>query len=92
MSNTNAPSQRVKSTDAGDGVRLITLDNPPVNALSYALSGELVPLIEAADKAIRSGHRVGTVTAKRPREFIPRSARRTGTADRCSPVSTRAPA
>ncbi|HEY0382664.1 MAG TPA: 3-hydroxyacyl-CoA dehydrogenase NAD-binding domain-containing protein [Candidatus Elarobacter sp.] len=40
----------MKSTDLGDGVRLITLDNPPVNALSYALSGELVPLIEAADK------------------------------------------
>jgi len=50
MSTTNAPSQRVKMTDLGDGVRLITLDNPPVNALSYALSGELVPLIEAADK------------------------------------------
>ena len=50
MSNINSTSQRVKSTDLGDGVRLITLDNPPVNALSYALSGELVPLIEAADK------------------------------------------
>jgi 3-hydroxyacyl-CoA dehydrogenase len=50
MSNINSTSQRVKMTDAGDGVRLITLDNPPVNALSYALSGELVPLIEAADK------------------------------------------
>jgi len=50
MSNTNATPQRVKSTDAGDGVLLITLDNPPVNALSYVLSGELVPLIEAADK------------------------------------------
>jgi len=49
MSNTNT-TQRVKMTDLGDGVRLITLDNPPVNALSYALSGELVPLIEAADK------------------------------------------
>jgi len=49
MINSNARSQRVKTTDLGDGVRLITLDNPPVNALSYALSGELVPLIEAAD-------------------------------------------
>ncbi|MEA2690321.1 MAG: 3-hydroxyacyl-CoA dehydrogenase, partial [Candidatus Eremiobacteraeota bacterium] len=47
MSNTTTP-QRVKSTDLGDGIRLITLDNPPVNALSYALSAELVPLIEAA--------------------------------------------
>jgi 3-hydroxyacyl-CoA dehydrogenase len=49
MSNSNT-TQRVNMTDLGDGVRLITLDNPPVNALSYALSGELVPLIEAADK------------------------------------------
>jgi 3-hydroxyacyl-CoA dehydrogenase len=48
MSNSTT-HQRVKSTDLGDGVRLITLDNPPVNALSYALSGELVPLIEAAN-------------------------------------------
>jgi 3-hydroxyacyl-CoA dehydrogenase len=40
----------VQATDLGDGVRLITLDNPPVNALSYALSGQLVPLVEAADK------------------------------------------
>ena len=40
MSNSNTP-QRVKTTDLGDGVRLITLDNPPVNALSFALSAEL---------------------------------------------------
>ncbi|MDQ2865970.1 MAG: 3-hydroxyacyl-CoA dehydrogenase NAD-binding domain-containing protein [Candidatus Eremiobacteraeota bacterium] len=30
------------------GTRTITLDNPPVNALSFALSAELVPFIEAA--------------------------------------------
>ncbi|HEY0395766.1 MAG TPA: 3-hydroxyacyl-CoA dehydrogenase NAD-binding domain-containing protein [Candidatus Elarobacter sp.] len=47
MSNTTTP-QRVKTSDLGDGVRLITLDNPPVNALSFALSAELVPLVEAA--------------------------------------------
>ncbi|GAC1657997.1 MAG: 3-hydroxyacyl-CoA dehydrogenase NAD-binding domain-containing protein [Candidatus Elarobacter sp.] len=40
----------MKTTDLGDGVRLLTLDNPPVNALSYALSAELVPLVEAAAK------------------------------------------
>jgi 3-hydroxyacyl-CoA dehydrogenase len=36
------------STHDRDGVRIITLDNPPVNSLSFALSGELVPIIEAA--------------------------------------------
>jgi 3-hydroxyacyl-CoA dehydrogenase len=45
---TTATPARVKSTDLGDGVRLLTLDNPPVNALGYALCGELVPLLEAA--------------------------------------------
>lgn len=35
-------------TEDHDGVRVITLDNPPVNSLSFALSAELVPLIEAA--------------------------------------------
>ncbi|HEY6236093.1 MAG TPA: 3-hydroxyacyl-CoA dehydrogenase NAD-binding domain-containing protein [Candidatus Elarobacter sp.] len=39
----------MKATDLGDGVRLITLDNPPVNALSFALSAELLPLIQAAE-------------------------------------------
>ncbi len=37
-------------TEDRDGVRVITLDNPPVNSLSFALSGELVPIVEAADK------------------------------------------
>jgi 3-hydroxyacyl-CoA dehydrogenase len=49
MSNTTTP-QRVKSADLGDGARLLTLDSPPVNALGYALCGELVPLLEAAAK------------------------------------------
>ena len=35
-------------TEDRDGVRIVTLDNPPVNSLSYALSGELVPIVEAA--------------------------------------------
>jgi 3-hydroxyacyl-CoA dehydrogenase len=43
-------SNKVRATDAGDGIRIITLDNPPVNALGYALCAELVPLVEAADK------------------------------------------
>jgi 3-hydroxyacyl-CoA dehydrogenase len=37
----------IKTEDRGD-IRIITLDNPPVNSLSYALSGELVPVVEAA--------------------------------------------
>ncbi|GAC1387949.1 MAG: 3-hydroxyacyl-CoA dehydrogenase NAD-binding domain-containing protein [Vulcanimicrobiaceae bacterium] len=32
-----------------DGIRIITLNNPPVNALSFALSGELLPVVEAAE-------------------------------------------
>lgn len=36
------------STGSGHVVRIITLDNPPVNSLSFALSGELVPVIEKA--------------------------------------------
>ena len=33
-----------------DAVRVITLDNPPVNALSFALSAELLPVVEAVEK------------------------------------------
>ena len=45
----------VQTTDR-DGVRVITLNNPPANAISFALSAELVPLIEAAsaDPAVRA--------------------------------------
>ena len=43
-------SKKIRVTDAGDGVRVVTLDNPPVNALGYATSAELVPAIEAADE------------------------------------------
>ncbi|MBV8246341.1 MAG: enoyl-CoA hydratase/isomerase family protein [Candidatus Eremiobacteraeota bacterium] len=32
-----------------DGIRILTLDNPPVNALSFALSAELLPLVRAAE-------------------------------------------
>jgi len=38
----------VKTADAGN-VRIITLDNPPINALSFALSGELLEAIEGAE-------------------------------------------
>ncbi len=44
------------STRDQDGVRIVTLDNPPVNALGYALSGEFVPALAAieADASIRA--------------------------------------
>jgi 3-hydroxyacyl-CoA dehydrogenase len=35
-------------TEDRDGVRIITIDNPPINALSFALAAELVPVVEAA--------------------------------------------
>jgi 3-hydroxyacyl-CoA dehydrogenase len=38
----------MKSADIGS-VRVITLDNPPINALSFALSAEFLDLIEAAE-------------------------------------------
>ena len=43
-------------TEDKDGVRVITLDNPPVNSLSFALSGELLPIVEAAssDPAVKA--------------------------------------
>jgi len=50
----NSSNQRVKSEDLGDGIRLLTLDNPPVNALGYATCAELVPLVEAVPPIRRS--------------------------------------
>ncbi len=44
----NSNNQRVKSEDLGDGIRVLTLDNPPVNALGYAMCAELLPAVEAA--------------------------------------------
>ncbi|MEO9262676.1 MAG: 3-hydroxyacyl-CoA dehydrogenase NAD-binding domain-containing protein [Candidatus Baltobacteraceae bacterium] len=35
-------------TEDRNGIRIVTLENPPVNALSFALSAELVAVIEAA--------------------------------------------
>ncbi len=42
--------------DGGGNILVITLDNPPVNSLSFALSAELVPAIEAAsaDPAVKA--------------------------------------
>jgi 3-hydroxyacyl-CoA dehydrogenase len=36
-------------TQDRDGVRVVTLDNPPVNALSFAYSAMLVPVLAAAE-------------------------------------------
>ena len=38
----------IKETTHHDA-RVITLDNPPINALGFAISGELVPAIERAE-------------------------------------------
>ena len=37
------------TTSDADGIRVFTLSNPPVNALSFAVSAELAPAIEAAN-------------------------------------------
>jgi 3-hydroxyacyl-CoA dehydrogenase len=36
-------------TDDRDGVRVVTIDNPPINALSFAYSSVLVPVLAAAE-------------------------------------------
>ena len=48
-------------TEDRDGVRIITLDNPPVNSLSFALSAELVPIIEkaSADSSVKAAVFIG---------------------------------
>jgi 3-hydroxyacyl-CoA dehydrogenase len=38
----------IRTADEG-GVRVVTIDNPPVNALSFALCAELLSAVEAAD-------------------------------------------
>jgi 3-hydroxyacyl-CoA dehydrogenase len=48
--NTNGESRRLVTTsELGDGIRLITLDNPPVNALSFVLCGQLLEAVAAAE-------------------------------------------
>ena len=39
----------VRTADRPGGIRVITLDNPPANAISYAVSALLVQAIDAAD-------------------------------------------
>jgi len=39
----------VTTADRPGGIRVITLDNPPANAISFALSAQLVAAIDAAD-------------------------------------------
>jgi 3-hydroxyacyl-CoA dehydrogenase len=47
--NGRGSAPKIKGEDAGNGVRVITIDNPPVNALSFALSAELVAAVAAAE-------------------------------------------
>jgi 3-hydroxyacyl-CoA dehydrogenase len=39
----------VRTADAPGGIRVITFDNPPANAISFALSGQLVRVLAAAN-------------------------------------------
>ena len=43
-----APASLVRE-ETRDGIRILTLDNPPVNALSFATSGALLAAVEAAE-------------------------------------------
>ena len=56
MVETQPRSATLIKAETRDGVRVITLDNPPVNALSFALSKQLVAELEAAesDASIRA--------------------------------------
>ncbi len=56
MLETQAPPSSLVGGETRDGVRLLTLTNPPVNALSFATSGALLREIEAAeaDDAVKS--------------------------------------
>jgi 3-hydroxyacyl-CoA dehydrogenase len=48
--NTNGETRHLIATsDLGGGIRLIMLDNPPVNALSIVLCGQLIGAVEAAE-------------------------------------------
>ena len=49
MSNLATPQWKVQSTDLGDGIRQVTLNNPPVNALSFALCAELFAAVDEAE-------------------------------------------
>ncbi len=50
------PAQTVRTDEPCDGVRVITIDNPPVNALSFALCATLVAAVETAerDRSVRA--------------------------------------
>jgi len=50
MLETQARPASLVSAETRDGIRILTLNNPPVNALSLAVSGELLREVEAADK------------------------------------------
>jgi 3-hydroxyacyl-CoA dehydrogenase len=43
------PMALVTTLDRPGGIRVITLDNPPANALSFALAAQLVPILAAAE-------------------------------------------
>jgi hypothetical protein len=69
MLETQAPPSSLVGGETRDGVRLLTLTNPPVNALSFATSGALLREIEAAEAdesdQRRRNHRCGRLLQRR---------------------------
>ena len=54
MTTATEPAWMVRADDRG-GVRILTLNNPPINALSFALSDDLLAAIEAAENDANVG-------------------------------------
>ena len=69
-----ASAQRVRSRDV-DGVRVLEIDNPPVNAMAHAVRSDLFEAIVAADSAAQIhalvivGHGAHFVAGAEIREF-----------------------
>ncbi|GAC1419957.1 MAG: 3-hydroxyacyl-CoA dehydrogenase NAD-binding domain-containing protein [Candidatus Velthaea sp.] len=56
MASSNGVTKLVEASDRAGGIRVFTLNNPPANAISFALSAQLVGLIDAAsaDESVRA--------------------------------------
>ncbi len=48
--NGRGAAAKLRTDEAAGGVRVVTIDNPPVNALSFALSAELLAAVTAAEQ------------------------------------------
>ncbi|GAC1538166.1 MAG: 3-hydroxyacyl-CoA dehydrogenase NAD-binding domain-containing protein [Candidatus Velthaea sp.] len=56
MASSNGVTKLVDASDRAGGIRVLTLNNPPANAISFALSAQLVALVDAAnaDESVRA--------------------------------------